>query len=92
MVPSLYYQYIPYLSKKQDLAVAFIVSRFPRDYFWMYPAILLVFIYFVLMVCIHRYAREYRFEIVAISINWIALIVSGILLSRIFGRAMGMPQ
>jgi hypothetical protein len=179
-----------------------IVSRFPRDYVWMYSAILLAFIYFVLMGCIHHYAspekkifsqiglsfalisaavliidyfvqvsviqpslvrgetegialltqfnphgifialeevgflmmsvaflffapvfsapnglerairwifilsfvltilslliisiqyginREYRFEIVAISINWIALIVSGILLSLVFGRAI----
>jgi hypothetical protein len=179
-----------------------IISRFPRDYLWMYPAMLLAFIYFVLMVCIHHYAspekkifsqigsslalvaaavliidyfvqvsviqpslvngetegialltqfnphgifialeevgflmmsvaflffapvfsgpsglerairwifllsfiltilalviisiqyginREYRFEIVAISINWLALIVSGILLSRVFKRAI----
>ena len=33
-----------------------IVSRFPRDYLWMYPAMLLAFTYFVLMVCIHYYA------------------------------------
>jgi hypothetical protein len=183
-----------------------IISRFPRDYLWMYPAMLLAFIYFVLMACIHHYAslekkifsqigasfalisaavliidyfvqvsviqpslvsgetegialltqfnphgvfialeevgflmmsvaflffapvfsapnrleraicwifilsfaltilslviisiqyginREYRFEVVAISINWLALIVSGILLSLVFKRAMRMPQ
>lgn len=33
-----------------------IASRFPRDYFWMYPAILLFLVYFALMVCIHYYA------------------------------------
>ncbi len=35
-----------------------IVSRFPRDYLWMYPAILLTLIYVVLMVCIHHYASN----------------------------------
>lgn len=33
-----------------------ILSRFPRDYIWIYPAILLILIYVVLMVCIHYYA------------------------------------
>jgi hypothetical protein len=35
-----------------------IVSRFPIDYVWMYPAILLTLIYVVLMVCIHHYASK----------------------------------
>lgn len=35
-----------------------IVSRFPRDYVWMYPAILLTLIFVVLMVCIHHYASR----------------------------------
>lgn len=35
-----------------------IISRFPRDYFWMYPAILLTLIYVVLMVCIYHYASK----------------------------------
>jgi len=35
-----------------------ILSRFPRDYIWMYPAILLTLIYVVLMVCIHHYASK----------------------------------
>jgi hypothetical protein len=35
-----------------------IVSRFPRDYVWMYPAILLTLIYVVLMACIHHYAPK----------------------------------
>jgi hypothetical protein len=33
-----------------------IVSRFPRDYFWMYPAIFLSLAYYVLMVSIHHLA------------------------------------
>lgn len=34
------------------------VSRFPRDFIWMYFAILLTLIYVVLMVCIHYYASK----------------------------------
>jgi hypothetical protein len=33
-----------------------IASRFPRDYFWMYPAMLLNVVYYVLMVAIHYFA------------------------------------
>lgn len=33
-----------------------IISRFPRDYYWMYPAMLLMLIYVVYMVCVDRYA------------------------------------
>jgi len=31
-----------------------IISRFPRDYYWMYPAILLSFSYLVMMITVHR--------------------------------------
>lgn len=33
-----------------------IASRFPRDYYWMYPAILISFVYVVLVACIHSTA------------------------------------
>lgn len=33
-----------------------IASRFPRDYIWMYPAMLLSLVYYVLMVAIHYFA------------------------------------
>jgi hypothetical protein len=33
-----------------------IASRFPRDYIWMYPAILLSLVYYILMVSIHYFA------------------------------------
>jgi len=36
--------------------------------------------------------REYRFEVATISINWLTLIVSGILLSIVFRRAMADSQ
>lgn len=31
-----------------------IIGRFPRDYYWMYPAILLSFSYLVMMITVHR--------------------------------------
>ena len=37
-----------------------IVARFPRDYIWMYPAILLSLVYYVLMVSIHYVAPSDR--------------------------------
>jgi hypothetical protein len=33
-----------------------IASRFPRDYYWMYPAMVLNVVYYVLMVAIHYFA------------------------------------
>ncbi len=33
-----------------------IAARFPRDYYWMYPAIVLTALFLVLMVCLHHYA------------------------------------
>ena len=33
-----------------------IASRFPRDYIWMYPAMLLSLVYYILMVSIHYFA------------------------------------
>lgn len=33
-----------------------IISRFPRDYIWMYPAIILTLLYMVLFVCIKQYS------------------------------------
>ena len=37
-----------------------IEERFPRDYYWMYPAIVLTLLYLALMVCIHYFAPEGR--------------------------------
>ena len=33
-----------------------IASRFPRDYYWMYPAMVLNMVYYILMVAIHYFA------------------------------------
>lgn len=48
----------------------------------------IVMVALVLMVMAYGVDREDRFEVVAISVNWIVLIVSGGLLSRVFRRAM----
>lgn len=37
-----------------------IASRFPRDYIWMYPAILLMLSYIILSICIHYFAPAER--------------------------------
>lgn len=35
-----------------------ITARFPRDYVWMYPAMLLTLLFLVVIACIHRQAPE----------------------------------
>jgi len=54
-----------------------IVSRFPRDYVWMYPAIFLTLIYVVLMVCIHHYASKEKkiFSQIGLSFSLISATV-----------------
>jgi len=37
-----------------------ILSRFPRDYYWMYPAMLLMLVFVVYLVCIDQYASQDR--------------------------------
>jgi hypothetical protein len=37
-----------------------IAGRFPRDYLWMYPAMVLTLVYVVFMVCIHHQASRER--------------------------------
>ena len=41
----------------------------------------------ILLVLIYGFDLEYRYEVVAILVDWIALIVSGILLSVFFRRS-----
>lgn len=43
---------------------------------------------FILISAIYGIFREYRFEVAAISFDWLALIISGILLSIVFRRAI----
>ena len=60
-----------------------IVSRFPRDYFWMYPAILLTIIYVVFMACIHQYAPAGKRIFGQIGLSF-AIISATILISDYF--------
>jgi hypothetical protein len=59
------------------------VSRFPRDYYWMYPAMLVELLYVILMVCIHCYANPGRriFSHIGLSL---ALIAAMILIANYF--------
>jgi uncharacterized protein with PQ loop repeat len=48
---------------------------------------------FLLYAIFYGVLREYRFEVTTISINWLTLIVAGILLSVVFRRALqGRPS
>jgi hypothetical protein len=60
-----------------------IISRFPRDYIWMYPAMVVSLLFIVLMVCVHNYAdREKKiFSLMGVSF---AVISSMILLLDYF--------
>ena len=60
-----------------------IISRFPKEYIWMYTVILLNLIYVVLMVCIHRYTSNEKkvFSLAALSF---ALISATVLIINYF--------
>jgi hypothetical protein len=69
---------------------------FPRDYVWMYPALLLwLFITgftlalgsLIILSLLYGPDLEYRFEVAVISIDWLVLIISGLLVSIVFNRA-----
>jgi hypothetical protein len=51
-----------------------IASRFPRDYYWMYPAMILTLLFVMLMVVIHHYAADNRkvFSQIGLSFGLIA--------------------
>jgi hypothetical protein len=48
-----------------------ILSRFPRDYLWMYPAILLAVFFVVLTACIHKYNSDNKkiFSLISLSFS-----------------------
>lgn len=60
-----------------------IVARVPRDYLWMVPAMVLTFVYFVLMVCIHHYASEDKKVFSQIGLS-VALAAAAILIVDYF--------
>ena len=56
---------------------------------WIFAGdFLLTIVSFALFAIFYGIFREYRFEVAAFSINWLALVASGILLSVIFRKAM----
>lgn len=65
-------------------------SRVEKALRWLFSInILLTISSFILYSIFYGIYREYRFEVAIISINWLTLIIAGILLSIIFRRAMG---
>lgn len=60
-----------------------IASRFPRDYYWMYPAMLLSIVFIVLMASIHQYAAESK-KVYSLSALVFAAISSATLLIDYF--------
>jgi len=60
-----------------------ILDRFPRDYYWMYPALLLMLIFVVYMVAIDQYASPDRKVFSRIGLIFAAL-AAGILFTDYF--------
>jgi len=67
-----------------------IASRFPRDYWWMYPAILLTFVYFVLIVCIHYHAPQEKKIFSHIGLSF-ALVSAAVLIIDYFVQVSVIP-
>ncbi len=60
-----------------------IISRFPRDYIWMYPAMLLLALFVMLAVCIYQSAPERKKVFGMIGLSF-ALMSSALLLTDYF--------
>jgi len=54
-----------------------ILSRFPREYIWMYTSVLLCIFYVILMVCLHYYASSEKkvFSLAGLSFALLAAVV-----------------
>jgi hypothetical protein len=59
------------------------VDRFPRDYWWMYPAMLLTAMFLVLVVSIHQFATDNRKIFSQIGLSF-ALMATGVLIVNYF--------
>ncbi|MDY0020532.1 MAG: hypothetical protein RBT47_11060, partial [Anaerolineae bacterium] len=60
-----------------------IVARFPRDYIWMYPAMLMMVLFVALMACIHQVAAEPKKLYSRIGLAF-AIISAGVLITDYF--------
>jgi hypothetical protein len=67
-----------------------IASRFPRDYYWMYPAMLLSIIFVVLVACIHQKATEQKRVYSHIALLF-SLLSAALLLSDYFIQVSVVP-
>jgi uncharacterized membrane protein YhaH (DUF805 family) len=63
-------------------------KRLERSIYWLFMAgSLAAIVAFIVLSLIYGQNLEYRFEVTVITINWITLIVAGVLLSILFKRA-----
>lgn len=60
-----------------------ITGRFPRDYYWMYPAMLVFLMYLILMSCIHEYAATEKKLFSRLGLA-VAIMSAGILITNYF--------
>lgn len=60
-----------------------IASRFPRDYIWMYPAMLVSALFVLLLICIHQHTNESRKIYTQIGLSF-AIISATILILNYF--------
>lgn len=66
------------------------ISQFPKDYLWMFPAIMLILVYVILMVSIHSYAPPQKKIFSQIGLSF-ATIAALILLSDYFIQISVIP-
>ena len=54
-----------------------ILDRFPRDYYWMFPAITLSFSYLIMMICIHHFTSNEKkiYSLIGISFAIISTLI-----------------
>ncbi len=54
-----------------------ILSRFPRDYYWMFPAIILSFSYLIMMICVHHFTANEKklFSLMGITFAIISTLI-----------------
>ncbi|MBN1183588.1 MAG: hypothetical protein JXB49_14960 [Bacteroidales bacterium] len=64
-------------------------SRIEKSIRWIFiSAFILTVISFTIITIQHGIVRKDRFEVAVISIDWLVLIVNGILISKVFNRAL----
>jgi hypothetical protein len=67
------------------------LSQYPRDFIWMFAAMLMVLAYLALMASIHQYAREEK-KIFSLMGLMLAAITAAVLLSDYFIQASVVPM